>query len=35
LTPYEDSDIHQLPDVGNKPSFLYILRNHTWKGGGA
>jgi Fe-S-cluster-containing dehydrogenase component len=32
--PYSDSDIHYLPDVGNKPSFVYILRKHTWQGGG-
>ena len=28
--PYTEAD---LPDVGNKPSFVYILRNHTWQGG--
>ena len=31
--PYTDSDVHHLPNVGNDPSFLYILRNHEWKGG--
>ena len=30
--PYTDSDVHRLPNVGNDPSFLYILRNHEWKG---
>ena len=30
--PYTDSDMHHLPNVGNDPSFLYILRNHEWKG---
>ena len=30
--PYPDSDVHHLPNVGNDPSFLYILRNHEWKG---
>ena len=30
--PYTDSDAHHLPNVGNDPSFLYILRNHEWKG---
>ena len=30
--PYTDSDVHHLPNVGNDPSFLYILRNHEWKG---
>jgi hypothetical protein len=24
-----------LPDVGNKPSFSYILRDHKWEGGDA
>ena len=30
--PYTDSDVHHLPNVGNDPSFLYILRNPEWKG---
>ncbi|MDR0515201.1 MAG: 4Fe-4S dicluster domain-containing protein [Coriobacteriaceae bacterium] len=30
---YTAEDIHQLPDVGNVPSFCYILRNRTWQGG--
>lgn len=30
---YGDDDIHHLPDVGNSPSYLYVLRNHEWKGG--
>lgn len=30
--PYEPSDIHYLPDVGNKPSFAYILRDRAWRG---
>ena len=30
--PYTDSDVRHLPNVGNDPSFLYILRNHEWKG---
>ena len=25
-------DVHHLPDVGNGPSFSYILRNRDWKG---
>jgi len=29
--PYTDSDIHKLPDVGNKPSLGYLLRNRPWK----
>ena len=28
--PFEDSDVHHLPDVGNSPSFRYILRGHDW-----
>ncbi len=30
--PYTDADVHHLPDVGNKPSFVYILRKAEWKG---
>lgn len=30
--PYKDSDVHRLPNVGNDPSFAFILREHTWKG---
>ncbi|MCI8367729.1 MAG: 4Fe-4S dicluster domain-containing protein [Eggerthellaceae bacterium] len=29
---YSDSDVYALPDVGNKPSCLYILRDRTWQG---
>lgn len=29
---YRDSDVHRLPDVGNAPSFAYILRGRTWQG---
>lgn len=25
-------DVHQLPDVGNHPSFQYILRDRKWQG---
>jgi DMSO reductase iron-sulfur subunit len=35
VKPYDQSEIYRLPDVGNKPSFVYILRNETWQGGGA
>lgn len=30
--PWSDSDVHHLPDVGNKPAFRYILRDRTWYG---
>ena len=33
LNEFSESDIHHLPDVGNNPSFVYIMRNHTWQGG--
>lgn len=29
---YTDADIHHLPNAGNNPSFVYILRNREWKG---
>ena len=32
VKPYKDSEVHHLPDVGNKPSFVYILRNEQWQG---
>jgi Fe-S-cluster-containing dehydrogenase component len=34
IEPYSDDDIHHLIDVDNRPSFVYILRNRTWRGGG-
>lgn len=30
---YSDSDFYKLPDVGNKPAFVYLLRNRKWQGG--
>jgi len=30
--PFTDDEVYALPDVGNKPSFRYILRKHEWKG---
>ncbi len=30
--PYSESEIYHLPDVGNKPSFVYILRKEKWQG---
>lgn len=29
---FEDSDIYRLPDDGNGPTLIYILRNTEWKG---
>lgn len=31
--PWTDEDVHHLPDVGNGPSYAYILRNRKWQGG--
>lgn len=33
IEPFKESDVHHLPDAGNKPSFAYILRDHQWEGG--
>jgi Fe-S-cluster-containing dehydrogenase component len=30
---YTDENVHHLPNVGNDPSFVYILRDRTWQGG--
>ena len=30
---FGEADLHQLPDLGNGPSFYYILRNRDWKDG--
>ena len=32
MRSYESSDVYHLPDVGNRPSLLYILRDATWQG---
>ncbi len=32
VEPYEASDVHHLPDVGNVPMVSYILRDRTWQG---
>ncbi|MBQ6453984.1 MAG: 4Fe-4S dicluster domain-containing protein [Coriobacteriales bacterium] len=29
---FSEGDIHKLPDVGNDPSFRYILRKFKWQG---
>ena len=31
---FSDDQVVVLPDVGNKPSFAYILRDKVWQGGG-
>lgn len=33
VKPYKDSEVHHLPDTGNGPSCVYILRNEKWQGG--
>ena len=33
VKPYSEDEVYHLPDVGNKPSFVYILRNEKWQGG--
>jgi DMSO reductase iron-sulfur subunit len=35
VKPYAENELYRLPDVGNKPSFVYILRKETWQGGDA
>ncbi|MDR3307273.1 MAG: 4Fe-4S dicluster domain-containing protein [Coriobacteriales bacterium] len=35
VKPFADDEVHHLPNVGNNPSFLYILRGEEWQGGGA
>ena len=32
VEPYEQDEVHRLPDVGNGPAFVYILRDRDWKG---
>ena len=32
VEPYTESDVHQLPNAGNNPSFRYILRKFKWQG---
>ena len=31
--PFDESNVHHLPNVGNNPSLAYILRDHDWQGG--
>ncbi len=30
--PFSNEQVHRLPDVGNKPSFVFILRDADWQG---
>lgn len=32
VKPFEDNDLHRITDVGNSPSFAYILRERSWQG---
>jgi len=32
LEQFEDANIYKLPDMGNDPSYLYILRKAEWQG---
>ena len=32
VEPYTDADLHHLRNVGNNPSFVYILRRMEWQG---
>ena len=32
---FSESEVKHLPNVGNNPSFAYILRDHEWMGGDA
>ena len=34
ISPFSDDQVYSLPDVGNKPSLRYILRDMKWQGGG-
>ena len=31
IKPYTEEEVHHLPDVGNSPSLMYVLRNVEWK----
>ena len=32
VEPYTEADVHHLPNAGNDPAFVYILRDRTWQG---
>ncbi len=32
VEPFDESQVYYLPNVGNGPSFAYILRDRTWRG---
>ncbi len=33
VEPFDSSQVYELPNVGNNPSYRFILRNDQWKGG--
>ena len=33
VKPFSEDEVYHLPDVGNRPSFAYILRKEKWQGG--
>lgn len=33
VNEFDESQVYKLPDAGNKPSFMYILRDMKWQGG--
>ena len=33
VRPYSESDLYHVPDVGNRPAFVYINRKRQWRGG--
>lgn len=33
VRPFDESEVHALPNAGNNPSFRYILRDREWQGG--
>ena len=32
VRPWEDGDVHALPNAGNEPIMRYILRGRAWRG---
>ena len=33
INEFGESDVHHMPNAGHDPAFVYILRDHEWKGG--